>query len=99
MLQKAVKSYGIAFGEEESQIPRVQNVTLLSWSVRNRHEAVVKLLLINTGKVGTDSKDKFRQTPLSLAAESGHEAVAKLLLATGQVEVDSKDKDGQTPLN
>ncbi|EJT69113.1 hypothetical protein GGTG_13381 [Gaeumannomyces tritici R3-111a-1] len=60
-------------------------------------EAVVKLLLA-TGKVDVDSKDKDGRTPLWCAAYNGHEAVVKLLLATGKVDVDSKDKDGRTPL-
>jgi ankyrin repeat protein len=33
-----------------------------------------------------------------LAAENGHEAVAKLLLAKDGVDVNFKDKDGRTPL-
>jgi ankyrin repeat protein len=40
--------------------------------------AVVKLLL-ETGKADVDLKDKDRQTPLSRAAQNGHEAVAMLL--------------------
>jgi len=31
------------------------------------------------GKVEVDSKDTYGQTPLSRAAENGHEAVVKLL--------------------
>ena len=43
------------------------------------HESVVELLLA-TGKVDVDSKDSsYGQTPLSWAAEGGHEAVVKLL--------------------
>ncbi len=47
-------------------------------------EAVVKLLLA-TERVDADSKDTFYlQTPLSWAAENGHEAVVKLLINTNR---------------
>lgn len=36
-------------------------------------------LLVDAGKAGADSKDEFGQTPLSLVAERGHEAVIRLL--------------------
>ena len=39
------------------------------------------------------------QTPLSLAAERGHEVVVKLLLSEDDVDPESKDKDGRTPLS
>ena len=42
------------------------------------HEAVVKLL-VERGDVEANSKDDSGQTPLSYAAEDGHEAVVKLL--------------------
>ena len=44
-----------------------------------------------------DLKDSEGRTPLSWAADNGHEAVFKLLLETGKVDVDSKDSGGRTP--
>ena len=55
--------------------------TPLWWAMENGHEAVVKLLL-ETGKVNTESKNQFGETPLSWAAKNGHEAVVKLLERT-----------------
>ncbi|KAI0147300.1 hypothetical protein GGR57DRAFT_258771 [Xylariaceae sp. FL1272] len=40
-----------------------------------------------------DARDSGGQTPLSWAAERGHEAVVKLLLATGKVDADARDTD------
>jgi ankyrin repeat protein len=45
-----------------------------------------------------DPKDSHNRTPLSYAAENGHEAIVQLLLDTS-TEADSRDKDGQTPLS
>ena len=56
-------------------------------------------LLLATGQVDIESKDiQYGQTPLSWAAEKGHEAVVKLLLATGQVDIHSTDLSGTTAL-
>ena len=55
-------------------------------------------MLLATGKVDADSKDQNSRTPLSWAAEEGHETVVKLLLATGEVDVHSKDLMRRTPL-
>ena len=57
----------------------------------------MKLLLEKGADV--ESKIYDGQTPLSWAAEKGHEAVVKLLLEKG-ADVESKDRhDGQTPLS
>ncbi|RYP61522.1 hypothetical protein DL771_010109 [Monosporascus sp. 5C6A] len=44
-----------------------------------------------------DLLDKKLRTPLSWAAEKGHEAIAKLLLEKG-ADIEAKDNIGQTPL-
>ena len=49
--------------------------------------------------VDLNSKDRGGRTPLSWAAEKGHEAVVKTLLAREDVDLNSKDRDGQTPLS
>ncbi|KAH0538232.1 hypothetical protein FGG08_005151 [Glutinoglossum americanum] len=63
-----------------------------------RCEAVVKLLLVMDG-VNPNPKGTDGRTPLSWAAEKGHETIVKLLLETDKVDVDSKDNSGRTPLS
>jgi ankyrin repeat protein len=59
---------------------------------------VVELLLAQNG-IDPDSKDNNGQTPLSWAAENGHEVVVKLLLEKN-AELETKDEGyGRTPLS
>jgi ankyrin repeat protein len=46
-----------------------------------------------------DSKNDYGRTPLSYAAERGHEAVVKLLLDIGKVDADSDTGNGRAPLS
>ncbi|KAI9762368.1 MAG: hypothetical protein M1840_001261 [Geoglossum simile] len=63
-----------------------------------RHESIVTLLL-GVSSVSADSKNRFDQTPLSLAAQPGHDAVVKLLLDVKDVDANSKNTYRQTPLS
>ncbi|KAH8757821.1 ankyrin repeat-containing domain protein, partial [Hyaloscypha sp. PMI_1271] len=63
----------------------------------NRQEVIIELLLA-TGKVELETKDNSGRTPLSHAAQRGHEAIVKLLLEK-QANVDLKDENGRMPLS
>lgn len=39
------------------------------------------------------------RTPLSFAAQNGHNSTIKLLVGTGKVEYDLRDNSGRTPLS
>lgn len=57
-------------------------------------------LLVETEGVDLNSKDsEYGQTPLSLAAQRGHEAVVKILIGTAPVVVDPRDKTDRTLLS
>ena len=90
----AIKNY-LSHSNYSQNVPRW--MTGLHLTAYFGVEAVVKLLL-DTGKIDADAKDKDGQTPLSKAALNGHEAVAQLLLETGKVDADAKDNYGRTPL-
>ncbi|KAF2175608.1 ankyrin [Zopfia rhizophila CBS 207.26] len=57
--------------------------------------------MIALAKEGQDLnvKDTYSRTPLSYAAEKGHEDVVRLLLAEDGVDLDSKDCSDRTPLS
>jgi ankyrin repeat protein len=54
--------------------------------------------LLDTKHVDVNSVDRWKQTPVSRAAQLGYEAVVKLLLATERIAVNSRDSYGFTPL-
>ena len=59
----------------------------------------MKLLLERPGVDVVNSKDIWKRTPLSYAAESGHGVVVKLLLEKLGVDVGSNDVMGRTLLS
>ena len=54
---------------------------------------------VEIDKAEVNLKDDSGRTPLSWAAQNGHESTIKLLLVTGKADVDSKDDYGGTPLS
>jgi ankyrin repeat protein len=66
--------------------------------LRQRHEAVVKLL-VEREDVVANTKDKDGQMRLWWAAEGGQEAVMKLLVERDNVVADLKNKYGQMSLS
>ena len=57
-------------------------------------------LLLQSDKVGINSPDDFfRQAPLYLAAECGHENAVKLLLQSSTTDVNLQDAQKRTPLH
>jgi ankyrin repeat protein len=59
-------------------------------------ETIISML---KGGYNPDLWDSYSKTPLSWAAERGHEAVVKLLLAKDAVDINSKDLYGWTALS
>jgi ankyrin repeat protein len=90
----AVKSYS-GHSDYSQEVPR-QMTGLHLAAYFGVHEAANTL--IGRGH-SLDLKDSYGRTPLSWAAEMGHEAVVKLLLEKG-AELETKDKEyGRTPLS
>ncbi|KHO10895.1 hypothetical protein MAA_11432 [Metarhizium robertsii ARSEF 23] len=77
----------------------LQRRGILSHLAEKGDELIILAFLLSSDKVDVDSKDKTGRTPLSRAAEKGHEAVVKLLLETGRVNVEVKDNFGGMPLS
>ncbi|KAL8330732.1 hypothetical protein RB593_001618 [Gaeumannomyces tritici] len=94
-----VRVYGIL--ENYSHNCPAEETTLVHITSRYQVVGLLSVILQRADQIGTeiDIRDRKGRTPLSWAAQNGHEAVVKQLLATGKVDVDSKDSDGRTPLS
>ena len=61
-------------------------------------EGLAQRLIAQGAELDLRDRDNGR-TPLSWAAETGHESIVKLLLDAGKVDADVQDNGGRTPLS
>ncbi|KAK3986791.1 ankyrin repeat domain-containing protein 17 [Cladorrhinum sp. PSN332] len=75
--------------------------SLLHVASRHRLLRLLTAILKRGNQISMDinTRDGWGWTPLSLAANEGHEAIVKLLLGTGKVDIDAKDEQGRTTLS
>ncbi|CAG9948970.1 unnamed protein product, partial [Clonostachys rosea f. rosea IK726] len=89
-LEKAVNIYGSAL--------RTAKASHGPWTNSdNKARSVMNDIIIREQGASTEWKAKERRTPLSQAAESGHESFVRLLLDMGS-DADAEDGDGRTAL-
>ncbi|EHK23069.1 uncharacterized protein TRIVIDRAFT_151071 [Trichoderma virens Gv29-8] len=74
---------------------------ILSYLAEQGEEVITHAFLLTSNALDTNLMDKFGRTPLSRAAQNGHEAVVRLLLELlleYGADVEAHNGDGQTPL-
>lgn len=69
-----------------------------SETTNSSYDAATNLFPV-IGKVDVNARDEMGRTPLSTAAERGHEGVVKFLLAIDRVDVNAMDDADRTPLH
>lgn len=70
----------------------------LIFKISQRGRTDMLTVMLKNHSMDPDSKNQGGCTPLSLAAEYGHDTLVKLLLDTGNVDTNSRDNNEQTPL-
>jgi ankyrin repeat protein len=81
------------------QIPRSRYTTTALATASSKRYLDMAQLLLKTGKVNVNSRDKYGRTPLSCAAERGHHEIVALLLNSRDIDVNLKDAKHRTPLS
>jgi len=71
--------------------------TVMFWAAMSGRPNIIQFLLEQD--CSSELADVEGSTPLSTAAEYGHEAVVKLLLQSSNQTLDTPDQDGGTPLS
>lgn len=72
--------------------------TPLAWALFSQAPKTVQVLL-NSGLVDVNKKDKAGRSALAFAASYGYLDVVQILLNTEGIDIHSKDNDGRIPLS
>ncbi|KAK1545654.1 hypothetical protein CPAR01_03156 [Colletotrichum paranaense] len=94
-IQGGINQYGFYYYDLPEH---AASQTPISLAAEHGHLDVVNVLL-ESGKVRSDSRDDHGRTPLSHAARHGHLDVVNVLLESGKVRPDSQDNYGRTSLS
>lgn len=62
-------------------------------------DSVEQLLGRPQGEIDINATNPHGRTPISIAAERGHDTVVRLLLGQDEIKPDLKDRQGRTPLS
>jgi hypothetical protein len=78
-----------------------EGTSMVHIASRYRWVGLLRVILRKADQIDVDiaARDIHGRTPLSYAADKGHEAVVKLLLEMGKADVDCRDNNSQTPLS
>ncbi|KAF5292012.1 hypothetical protein FQA39_LY14129 [Lamprigera yunnana] len=90
--RKLINSFGLSYSQAWSD-----GYVLLRDAVKNKHAAVVKLLLSSGSKVNSKNKKPYT-TPLHFAVINSDIEIVKMILDNG-ADIDAKNIFGRTPLS
>ena len=76
-----------------------QRESLLFIASRHSLLSIIEAIINSGVSTNLNSRDYNGNTPLSLAAMQGHEAIVQLLTERSDIDINSKNETGQTPLS
>ncbi|KAJ6028826.1 hypothetical protein N7540_004402 [Penicillium herquei] len=89
--------FEILLGFCNVNLPDLEGYTALHHAASKGHLEICQLLS-KAKQIKLNAPSRWQATPLSQAAENGHDAVVKLLLEK-RADIEAKGKKGQTPLS
>jgi ankyrin repeat protein len=106
--EEAVKFLALGFLQDSSKAAYAGDVLAAWWDRPANYSGMHLSSFFGLAKITdyqlkngaiANSKSSKGKSPLSIAAENGHETVVELILAQDNVEINSRDEYSQTPLS